>query len=287
MTKVLVTGGAGFIGSHLVDKLIDSGYEVTVIDNLSTGDKANLNPKAEFIYGDIASERLWQDLPKVDIVFHVAALARIQPSIKDPIKPHRSNVDGTLNVLEYCKKHGAKLIYSSSSSVYDGKELPCKENSRIEPKNPYSLQKYICEEYIKLYGLLYGVGYVILRYFNVYGERQLLEGAYTTVLGVFLKQRADGLPLTITGDGDQRRDFTYVGDVVDANILAIGWKGIYNIGRGRNYSVNEIAEAVGGLKQYIDPRPGENRETLADNSKALEAGWQPKVDIKGWIRANS
>lgn len=289
MSKVLVTGGAGFIGSNLVDALIDAGYEVDVVDNLSTGKEENLNPKAKFIKYDIRDEPFWYLVrhEPYRYVFHTAAMARIQPSIKDPILSNQHNVDGTLEVLEFCRFSGAKLIFSSSSSVFSGEETPTKEDSPKKPRNPYALQKLINEQYIDLYRDLYGISAVTLRYFNVYGERQLLEGAYTTVLGVFLKQKSEGLPLTITGDGEQRRDFTYVGDVVRANLMAIDWEGDFNIGRGKNYSVNQIADMVGGEKIYIDARLGEVKETLADNTKAQLEGWHPKQDIKDWINENS
>lgn len=274
MDKVLVLGGAGFIGSWVVDLLIYNGHDVTVVDNLSTGSLDNVNPKAKFINGDIRDVGLWRDIGKFNYVFHLAALARIQPSIKDPVLAHDHNVNATLNVLEYCRHNKAKLIFSSSSSIYAGDNLPTEEDDAKHPKNPYALQKYIAEQYIELYGELYGLDYTILRYFNVFGDRQLLTGAYTTVLGIFLNQKANGQKLTITGDGEQRRDFTLVADVAEANLLAMDWSGIFNIGSGRNYSVNEVAELVGGEVKYIPGRPGEVWETLANNSKAKRGGWR-------------
>lgn len=279
--KCLVLGGAGFIGSHVVDSLIEAGHKVAVVDHLSTGKRGNLNSKAKFFHDDIEDNKLWAKLGKNDFVYHLAAHARIQPSIKRPVKAHNTNVNGTLNVLEYCRKHGSKLIFSSSSSIYSGEKLPTKESSPKNPKNPYSLQKYICEQYIELYHKLYGLDFAILRYFNVYGDRQLLGGAYATILGIFLKQKAQGKPLTITGDGEQRRDFTHVKDVARANLLAMKWQGAFNIGSGKNYSINELAGLVGGRKRYIPGRIGEVRETLADNSKARELGWTP-TGLKVW-----
>lgn len=287
MNKVLVTGGAGFIGSNLVDALIDSGYEVDIIDNFCTGKRENLNPMAKCYETDIQDKKIWGHLDRYDVVFHTAALARIQPSIKEPLPAHDSNINGTLNVLEYCRKQDAKLVFSSSSSIFLGDKLPTDENSAIKPKNPYALQKYVCEQYINLYTELYGLKAAILRYFNVYGERQLTEGAYCTVLGIFLKQKSEGKPLTITNDGEQRRDFTYIGDIVRANILAMDWTGTFNIGSGHNYSINEIADIVGGEKIYIGTRQGEARATLADNSKAINNGWKPTVSIKEWINEKS
>ena len=283
--KCLVTGGAGFIGSHVTDLLIEQGYDVTVIDNLSTGSKDNLNPKAKFHLGDITNRRMWRVLPKFRYVFHLAALARIQPSIKDPVPPHDTNITGSLNVLEYCRREKAKIIYSGSSSIYEGNDLPTDENASVHPKSPYTLQKYVSEQYIKLYHELYGLDYAILRYFNVFGERQLLDGAYATVLGIFLNQKAKGLPLTITNDGEQRRDMTYVKDVAMANVMAMTWQGTYNIGTGENYSVNEIADMVGGKKKYIGNRQGEVRETLCDNERAIWSGWSPTLSVEEWLDA--
>lgn len=281
--KCLVLGGAGFIGSHVADALIDEGHEVAVVDCLATGKKSNLNSRAKFIKGDIEDKDLWKNLASHTHVFHLAARARIQPSIKHPLKSHNTNVNGTLNALEYCRKHGSKLIFSGSSSVFRGDKLPTKEGDSKDPLNPYSLQKYICERYIKLYHKLYGLDYVILRYFNVYGERQVLGGGYAAILGIFLDQKAKGKHLTITGDGEQRRDFTYVKDVAKANLMATGWQGTFNIGSGKNHSINEIADMIGGTKEYIDERIGEVRETLADNSKARALGWQPTMEISKWL----
>lgn len=287
MAKCLVTGGAGFIGSHVVDTLIEAGHSVTILDDLSTGKRENLNPKAHFIYGDIRDDEFDGDFK---YVFHLAALARIQPSIDDPVTSHDVNLTGTLNILEYCRRHKAKIIFSSSSSIYASRKLPTKEEDKKFPKNPYALQKLEAEQYIKLYALLYGLEYTILRYFNVYGERQILEGAYAAVVGIFMDQRAAGKPLTITNDGKQSRDFTYVKDVAMANLMAMGWTGIYNIGTGKSYRIDEIAYAVKVATdypvEYIGKRKGEAKETQADNSKALAKGWKPTKDIKDWINEN-
>lgn len=282
MAKCLVTGGVGFIGSHVVDSLIYAGHDVLVIDNLSTGNKKNLNAQADFLEEDIENRSLWQALSRYDYVFHLASLARIQPSIENPVLSHDTNVDGTLNVLEYCRAHNAKLIFSSSSSIYKGDDLPSSEGANIDPKNPYTLQKYICEQYIALYRRLYGLNYVVLRYFNVFGERQILDGAYAAIVGIFMKQREQGKPLTITFDGEQRRDFTYVKDVARANVMAMDWQGTFNIGTGENCSINDIAEMIGGEREYIGDREGEVRETLADITKAQSMGWEPTVNILRW-----
>lgn len=287
MSKCLVSGGGGFIGSHVTDLLIDEGHEVTVTDNLSTGKVANLNPKARFINGDITSEAdmLYLDQHEFDYIFHLAALARIQPSIKNPIKSHKTNVLGTLNLLEYCRKHNAHMIFSGSSSVYKGDKLPTKETDELKPLNPYALQKLQAEQYIQIFSDLYGTTYTILRYFNVYGERQILDGAYAAVIGILLDQKANNKSMSITGDGEQRRDFTYVKDVARANVMAMDWQGIYNIGNGDNRSINQIAEAIGGYRHYLPEAKNEVRATLADNSKAKEKGWQPTMSVEEWINA--
>lgn len=289
MSKVLVTGGAGFIGSNLVDRLIDDGYEVDIVDNLSTGKVENLNPEAVFYQDDINKESFWYKIRDNNYayVFHLAALARIQPSIKDPIPAHETNVNGTLKVLEFCRATGAKLIFSGSSSVFTGEQLPTPEDAPKYAKNPYSLNKLINEQYIQLYRDLYDLKAVILRYFNVYGERQLTEGAYVTVIGLFKALKAEGKPLTITGDGEQRRDFTYVGDVVRANMMAMDWDGDYNIGGMHNHSINEVAEMFDVEKVYIPARAGEVRETLADNSRAKFEGWHADMKLENWIHENS
>jgi UDP-glucose 4-epimerase len=280
MAKCLVTGGAGFIGSHLVDKLIFDGHEVIVIDDLSTGNFSNINKLATFNHDDISGSILKHTTP-VDYVFHLAALARIQPSIKNPVPAHKTNVNGTLAVLEYCRKNKSKLIFSSTSSQYD--EYPASELSIKDFKNPYTLQKHICEQYIELYSRLYNINYVILRYFNVYGERQLTKGAYATVIGIFLAQKKRKEPLTIVGDGEQRRDFTYIKDAVTATVMAKDWTGTYNVGTGINYSINEIAKMIGGKTKNIAPRLGEVKEVLADISKIKAKGWTPQIRIEQWL----
>lgn len=287
--RALVTGCAGFIGSHLTDSLLENGFHVIGLDNLSTGKEENIvqhvdNESFQFIKGDIRDLSLFEMIAEVDFVFHFAALARIQPSIEDPITSNFVNHVGTLNVLEYCRRNKAKIIFSGSSSIYAGDKLPIIESDTKDPKSPYALQKLQAEQYIELYGKLYDLEYTILRYFNVYGERQITEGAYSAIVGIFLQQKAEGKPLTITNDGEQRRDFTYVRDVAMANFMARNWpRGQFNIGTGTNYSVNELADAVGGEKEYIGERIGEARVTLADNEPAKIQGWSPTVDIKDWI----
>ena len=296
--KHLVTGGAGFIGSHLVDKLISEGNEVTIVDDMSNGLKQNINLSAKFINLDISDKRnrleLCQAMDEVDTVFHCAALARVQPSIENPQKYHKANVDGTFNVLLSARDSKVRrLVYSASSSAYgEQSQSPQVETMPTAPISPYGLQKLIGEQYCFVFSKCYGLETVSLRYFNVYGERQVVCGAYSTVVGIFLKQKEDGQKLTITNDGEQTRDFTYVGDVVQANFLAsqsdkVGQGEIINIGKGSNYSVNEIAEIIGGETENIGER-FEPRQTLADNSRAKELlQWTPKTDIKDWLQSKT
>ncbi len=291
--RCLVTGGAGFIGSNLVDELLRQKHQVLVIDNLSTGKKEHLNPKAKFYKKDIRDYKSIKPLFKgVDCVFHLAAQARIQPSIINPAQSFDNNVLGTFNVFLAAKENKVKkVVYSASSSAYgDQKKLPLTEDMTLDCKSPYALFKYVGEEMAHLFFKLYDLPVVRLRYFNVYGERQLVEGAYSTVIGIFLKQKKEGKPLTIVGDGNQRRDFTYVKDVVWANILAMKSKKaighVINIGSGRNYSVNDVAKIIGNNHVFLLPRPGESRVTLADISKAQKLlGWQPKTKLADWLES--
>jgi UDP-glucose 4-epimerase len=292
--RYIVTGGAGFIGSNLVDSLVDEGHEVIVVDNLSTGKEDNINSKAQLFICDISYQDNITTMTEVmngaDTVFHLAALARVQPSIKNPHEFNKVNVNGTLHVLTAAKEAGVRrVVYSASSSAYgDATIFPTPENHPTDPLSPYGLQKLIGEQYCRVFYHCYGLETVSLRYFNVFGERQSLDGAYKLVMGIFADQRLKGKPLTITGDGEQRRDFTYVGDVVKANILAsssllVGKGESINIGNGDNRSVNEIADLIGGPKEYIDKRL-EPEQTLADNTKAKQLlGWQPTTTVEEWI----
>lgn len=289
--RVLVTGGAGFIGSNLVDAFVERGDKVVIIDNLSTGKKENINPKADFHEVDMRDlEAIKPLFEGVDYVFHLAAYARVQPSIEDPVTANDINLNGTLNVLVSARDAGVKkVVYSASSSAYGNQaEMPLREDMPAHPLSPYGLQKYVGELYCRLFHELYGLPTVSLRYFNIYGPRQLLEGAYCLVMGIFVRQRLNGEPMTITGDGEQRRDFTSVHDAIRANILAaesdkVGRGEVLNIGRGKNYSVNELAEMIGGPVKHIEPRV-EPKVTLADNSRAKELlGWEPQVDLPDWL----
>lgn len=289
--KYLVTGGAGFIGSNLTDQLINDGHEVVIIDDLSTGKKENINSQAKFIELDIRNlEEIKPHFVGIDGVFHVAALPRVPLSIEDPITTHDININGTLNVLIAARDAKVKrLVYSASSSAYGNQDkMPLTEGMLPKPMSPYGIQKYVGEHYARNFALLYGLETVSLRYFNVYGPRMAMKGGYVTVMSVFLRNKRDGKKLTITGDGTQTRDFTFVGDVVRANIMAmtsdrVGNGEVLNIGGGNNQSINDIAEKIGGEVEYIDPRI-EPHDTLADTSKAKELiGWQPQTQIDDGI----
>jgi UDP-glucose 4-epimerase len=291
--KILITGGAGFIGSNLVDKLIDEGYKVFIIDNLLSGKKENINKKAIFYKIDICHLNKILPLFKgIDYVFHLAANPRVIFSVENPIESHKVNVDGTLNVLYASYKNKVKrLIFASSSAVYgDIKKLPLKENMTPNPVSPYGLHKLIGEYYCKLFSNLYNLETVCLRYFNVYGPRMDPNGPYALVIGKFLKLRKENKPLTIYGDGKQTRDFIYVDDVIKANILAmkskkVGRGEVINICSGKNYSINYIAKLIGGRKIYLPARKGEMKHTLGDNSLAKKLlGWKPEISLEEGIK---
>ncbi len=294
---MLVTGGAGFIGSNLVDQLIFEANEVHVVDNFISGKKENCNDKAFYHKLDISNadninmlEKIFED---VDTIFHCAALARVQPSIIDPLKYEINNTLGLMNVLKVAADVKVRrLVYSASSSAYGPTDnLPSKESDPINPISPYANQKYYGELCCRMFSDVYGIETVSLRYFNVYGERQNLGGAYATVVGIFINQILEGNPLTINGDGSQRRDFTYVKDVVNANILAssskkVGSGEVINIGSGKNISINELADMFGAEKKYMKP-VNEPFANLADISKAKELlKWKPTMTLKDWIRKN-
>lgn len=291
--KAVVTGGAGFIGSHLVDRLVEEGYDVHVIDDLSGGKKEHVHPDATLHVVDVRNRTVLAPLfDSAAYVFHLAALPRVQFSIEQPEATHDVNVTGTLNVLSAAHKAGARrVVFSSSSSVYgDQDTLPLKETMDVRPMSPYAMHKYMGEWYCRLFSTLYKLPTVSLRYFNVYGSRYDPEGAYALVIGKFLEQKKKGMSLTITGDGTQTRDFTHIKDVVDANIRAamsekVGNGEVFNIGAGKNYSVNQIAELIGGPSEHIDPRI-EPHDTLADSTKAQEVlGWKPAVSLEEGIGA--
>lgn len=289
--KVVVTGGAGFIGSHLVDELISRGFDVHIIDNLSNGLPDNVNKEANFFKEDIRNfEAIKKIIEGAQYVFHTAALPRVQYSIENPLETHDVNVNGTVNLLVAAKDAGVKkIIYSASSSAYGNQEtMPLREDMVANPLSPYGLQKHIGELKCRVFSKIYGIPTVSLRYFNVYGPRFRADGAYALVIGKFLKQKKEGVPLTIVPDGEQTRDFTHVRDIVMANILAmesekVGKGEVINIGAGRNWSVNKVAELIGGPVEFCEPRL-EPKHTLADNFRARELlGWEPKVSLEEGI----
>ncbi len=287
--KIIVTGGAGFIGSHLVDRLIELNHNVTVLDNLSTGRIKNLRKsrnKIKFVNVHLAKKNKWQDLFKhVDVVFHLAGLADIVPSIEKPNEYYASNVTATLNVMEAAKKYKIKkVIYAASSSCYGiPKKYPTKEDSDIIPEYPYALTKYLGEQIVLHWGKLYKINTISLRLFNVYGLRSRTSGTYGAVFGVFLAQKLSNRPLTIVGDGNQTRDFTFVSDVVNAFVKSIRVKHkslILNIGSNNTYKINYLVKLLNHKYVYIPKRPGEPLKTWADTTKAKKyLKWEPKVSL--------
>ncbi len=290
--KYLVTGGAGFIGSHLVERLLKFNNKVIVLDNCSTGRKANIDSfkGLKFIKSDISKRGSWEKYFKgIDCVFHIAALADIVPSINNPVKYYQSNVNGTLNVLEACKKYSVKkLIYTASSSCYGiPKKFPTSESEKIDNKYPYALTKYLGEQLCLHWGKVFNLDVISLRLFNVYGTRSRTSGTYGAMFGVFLAQKLAKKPFTVVGDGSQTRDFTYVTDVVAALIMAAKSKiknEIFNVGSGKTISVNKIVNILGGKKVRIPKRPGEPDCTYADIKKIKKKlKWKPLVSIEKGI----
>ncbi len=291
--KSLVTGGAGFIGSHVVDALLDNGHEVVVLDNCSTGRKENLAhvfERIKFVECDLATPGDWvNEFKDVDHVFHLASLADIVPSIQNPESYHRANVDGTFYVLQASRQANVKrFVYTASSSCYGiPDKYPTPETAEIRPQYPYALAKRMGEELVMHWAQLYGLPAISLRFFNVYGPRSRTSGTYGAVFGVFLGQKLAGKPFTIVGDGEQTRDFTYVTDIVSALLAAANSERsgeIYNAGSGATVSVNRIAELLGGEKVNIPKRPGEPDCTFADISRIQkELNWSPKISIEEGI----
>ena len=289
---VLVTGGAGFIGSNLVDELLARDHRVRVIDNFANGSRLNLSPRAELVEADIRDGvEIRPAFDGIDCVFHVAALPRIPLSIAHPVETHMTNVVGTLNVLIAARDAKVRrFVYSGSSSVYGQQAtMPLVETMTPNPLNPYALQKYVGEQYTRMFHRLFAIQTLTLRYFNVYGPRMASEGAYVTVISAFLAARKRGEPLTIHGDGEQTRDFTHVSDIVSANVLAmdaaVADGRAINVGAGHNISVNRIAELIGGPRVYGESRAGDMRNTRADTREALQIlGWRPRVSIEDGMR---
>ena len=292
----LVTGGAGFIGSNLVDYLLSKGHQVVCIDNESAecNDKFYWNDKAWNINADITDYKVMRNaFTNVDYVFHLAAEARLQPAIKNPIEAVYKNCVGTTTVLQCAREAGVKrVVYSSTSSGYGNNSSPNIETQPDDCLNPYSASKVAAEKFCKMYSDLYGLETVVLRYFNVFGERSPTRGQYAPVIGIFQRQRDAEEPLTIVGDGTQRRDFIYVGDVARANELAALMPGVkdhlghvVNVGSGVNYSVQEIADAISDNQTYIPKRDGEMETTWSNIDKVNKViGWRPEVDVLEWIK---
>ena len=298
MTKAIVTGGLGFIGSHLVDRLLEERYDVLVLDNFSTGRLINLEHQKDhrnlkIIKFDISEnkEQLIDHIKEADYVYHLAALADIVPSVENPEIYFNANVTGTLNVLEACKKSKSikKLIYAASSSCYGiPDKYPTNETAEIRPEYPYALTKRLGEELAIHWGKLYKIPAIALRFFNVYGPRSRTSGTYGAVFGVFLAQKLAKKPFTVVGDGKQTRDFTFVTDVVDAIYTAsqsplLGE--IMNVGSNNTYSINRLVELLGGKITYIPKRPGEPDCTYANISKIKKLlNWSPKISFEEGVK---
>jgi len=283
MKKVLVTGGLGFIGSTLVDHLLTKeNIKITVIDNniSESSSYEYCQPEVEYITDDVNNIFQWtHKIEPPDTIFHLAGFSRIQPSFENPITSFNANIMGTSTICEYARRYSSRVIYAGSSSFYAGPKL-----------NPYAFSKWSGEEICLMYKEVYGLSTSIARFFNVFGPRQPWRGEYATVIGIFERQIKEKNPLTIYGDGEQRRDFTHVDDICSGLIAIDESKNtsIYNLGTGKNYSINEIANhiinLIGGEKEYLPQRPGEARETLADISKTVkEVNWEPKIDLFDYL----
>ena len=294
--KTIVTGGAGFIGSHLVDKLLADGHQVMVIDNFSTGRSENLshltvNPDFSIVKADVSDyDSIFTHFKDVDWVFHIAALADIVPSIQKPQDYFKANVDGTFSVLEASRKNKVKrFIYAASSSCYGIPDVyPTPETAEIRTEYPYALTKYLGEQLVIHWAKVYNLPVVSLRFFNVYGPRSRTTGTYGAVFGVFLGQKLHGKPFTVVGDGTQTRDFTFVTDVVNACVMAAEsdiTNEVMNVGSGNTYSVNYLVELLEGNVVHIPKRPGEPACTHADITKIRKLlGWKPMVSFEEGVK---
>ena len=300
MKRVVVTGGAGFIGSHLTEELVKQGYHVVILDNLSTGKMENTNPflnkeNVEFVQGSITNLSLLQGLFRdADYVFHQAAIPSVPRSIKSPQASHEVNITGTLNVLLAARDCDVKkVVYASSSSVYgDTATLPKREDMPPNPQSPYAVTKLAGEYYCHVFQQVYALSTVCLRYFNVYGPQQDPNSQYAAVIPLFITRALRGKPPIIYGDGEQTRDFTFVKDVIKANILAVesDTSGVFNIGRGENGTVNNLAKTVTNIigkdlrPEYQPPRPGDVQHSLADISRARAIGFEPQYSLDEGLR---
>ena len=278
--KAIVTGGAGFVGTNLVKRLLKDGHEVVSLDNYSTGKKENEQEGCRYFDVDLSKVSNYDEfINSVDVIFHIGALARIQPSLTDPSPHVKNNFISTLNVLEYARVKNIPVVYAGSSSFHHGLY-----------ESPYAWSKWSGEELCKLYSNVYDLKTAICRFYNVYGPYQLEDGDYSTILGIFERQHRNGEPLTITADGQQRRDFTHVEDIVDGLVRCAGGNfkaEFFELGTGVNYSINEVAELFGEdyPKKYIPARKGEYDVTLADYSKAqLKLGWKPTKKLEEYIK---
>ena len=290
----IIRGGAGFVGSNLVDRLVSIGHKVIVLDNFVSGKKSNLSHHSEknvkIIKIDISDKNLDKYFKKADYIFHLAALAEIIPSFKDPNKYFKNNVIGTLNVLKAAKKVKIKkLIYAASSSCYGApKKFPTSEKDKIDLQHPYAATKFIGEELVMRYASIFKMPNISFRFFNVYGPRLNVSGQYSAVIGNFLTQTKNRKPLTVVGDGKQTRDFIHVDDLINAFIQVIKSKSvnkIYNLGSGNRTSINTIAKIFGGKKKFIPIRPGEPKNSVANIKKVKkEINWKPKISIEQGIK---
>jgi len=273
--KILVTGGVGFVGTNLIKRLLSEGHEVISIDNYSTGKKENEQDGCTYHDLDINDKEL--SVKNIDVIFHLAALARIQPSLIKPQETIEANVNGTLNILELARKNNTPVIYAGSSSFHHGLY-----------GSAYAWSKHAGEQLCKLYSDVYGLNTSICRFYNVYGPHQIEDGTYSTVLGIFERQYRNGEPLTITGTGEQRRDFTHVNDIVDGLYKCVGKEfkaQIFELGRGVNHSINEIVDMFGSEKKYIPARTGEYDKTLCIDTKAKDIlGWKSKENLEDYIQ---
>ena len=288
--KSLVTGGAGFIGSTLVEKLLEQDEMVVVVDNESanTHEETYWNDDAINIKMDVNDPALKNAVTGIDRIFHLAADISIPYSIKNPASTYSNNVHGLLNVLEVARKSDIKnVVFSSTAAIYGLTDKVCVETDTPDPLNPYSVSKLAGEYLMKMYHDLYGINTVSLRYFNVYGPRQSNTGQYAPVVGIFQKQKEQHSALTIVGDGKQTRDFVHVSDVAAANILVSesDATGVYNVGTGIEYSVNQIADMISDIQRNIPPRVGEARRSLSDSSKLQSLGWKPQIKLEDWVNA--
>lgn len=295
MSRYLVTGGAGFIGTNLVKQLVAEGHEVIVLDNYTSGKKPErVISGVTYVEGDIRNDAdLDRVCPGVDGIFHLAALPRVPFSVENPELTHDVNVNGTLQVLLAARKHAIKrVVFSSSSSAYGGQaeKLLVEDTAIKKPISPYALHKFIGENYCRIFASLYGIETVSLIYFNIYGPYFDPDGAYALVIGKFLKQMKNNEPMTVCGDGENYRDYTHVSDVVRANILAmtsekVGKGELINIGCGEPHTVNELVKIIGGKSVFVPERPGDVRFSGADNTKARELlGWEPTIALEEGIQ---